>query len=449
MKHTTFILCLICLGFLLPAHAQRPYSEQWPGFRGPHASGIMETGSTPVSWNTQTGENIRWRVPIPGLGHSCPVIWDDYVFVSTAISGRGMDSLKVGLYGDIAMANDSSVHEFRVYCLDKNTGEIIWERLAHKGVPRTKRHTKSSQANPTPATDGKYLLVMFASEGLFCYDLDGKLLWRKDFGVINAGPYTDPHVEWGYASSPVIHGDKFIIQCDVTGEDFLGLYDLKTGDEIWKVERDEVSTWSSPTVYEKDGRAQIIVNGFRHMGGYDFETGREIWKMSGGGDAPTPTPVVAHDLIFINNAHGRYSPIYAVRPEARGDITLHTDSTSNEYIVWSIKRGGAYMQTPLIYGDYLYNLRGNGSLTCFEAKTGRQMYRQNLGISGGITASGVASGGKVYFTTERGEVYVVEAGPEYRLLAQNSMADLCMATPAISEGTLFFRTKSYLIAVSE
>ncbi len=429
--------------------AQKDYSEQWPGFRGPHGSGIMDNVHTAVDWNMETGENIKWKISIPGLGHSCPIIWDDYVFITTAISGSGKDSLKVGLYGDIDMVEDDSEHEFRVYCIDKNSGNIIWERLSHKGIPKTRRHTKSSHANPTPVTDGKYLLAFFGSEGLFCYDFQGNLLWKKDFGIINAGPYTDPEVEWGFSSSPVIYKDKFIIQCDVTDEDFLGLFDLKTGNEVWRVKRDEVSTWSSPAVYEKDGKAQIIVNGYNHMGGYDLETGTEIWKMSGGGDAPTPTPVIAHDLIFINNAHGRYSPIYVVKPGAKGDITLHKDSTVNEHIVWSIKRGGAYMQTPLIYGDYLYNLRGNGSLTCFHATTGREMYKQSLGARGGITASGIASEGKLYFTSENGDVFVVEAGPEFKLLSKNSMGDICMASPSISGDILFFRTSHYLIAISE
>jgi len=429
--------------------SQKDYTVQWPGFRGPYGRGVMDNVSTPVTWNTESGENIKWKTGIPGLGHSCPVIWDDYVFITTAISGSGKDSLKIGLYGNIDMVGDISVHEFKVYCLDKNTGEIIWERLSHKGVPKTRRHTKSSQANSTVATDGKHLLALFGSEGLFCYDFDGNLLWKKDFGVINAGPKENPDVEWGFGSSPVIYKDKFVIQCDVTGKDFLGLYEINTGRKIWEVSRDDVATWGSPAIIEEDGMTQIVVNGFRHMGGYDFKTGKEIWKMSGGGDAPVPTPVIAHDLIFINNAHGRYSPIYAVRPDAKGDITLHIDSTTNEFIAWSIKRGGSYMLTPLIYGDYLYNLRKNGFLTCFQATTGIEIYKQSLGVSGGVTASGIASEGKLYFTSEKGNVFVIEAGPTYKLLSKNSMGDICMATPAISEGVLFFRTKSFLIAVSE
>ncbi len=441
----SLVLAFLCFPEIT---AQTDYKEQWPGFRGPYAVGIVDNANTPIEWNAESGKNIKWKTRIPGLGHSCPVIWDDYLFVTTAVSGSGEDYLKVGLYGDIDMVDDESVHEFKVYCLNKNTGEIIWEHLSHKGVPKTKRHTKSSQANCTPVTDGKHLVVYFGSEGLFCYDLKGKLLWQKDLGVINAGPYTEPDVEWGIASSPVIHKEKIIIQCDVTGENFLALFDLENGEEIWRTHRDEVSTWCTPAIYEKNGRTQIIVNGFKHMGGYDFDTGKEIWKMSGGGDAPVPTPVIAHELIFLNNAHGRYSPIYVVKPEAKGDITLDKDSTTNEYIVWSIERGGAYMQTPLIYGEYLYNLRGNGSLSCFHATTGELMYKQSLGVSGGVTASGIASDGKLYFTSENGYVYVVKAGPEYERLAKNNMDDICMATPAISKGCIYFRTAKYLIAVS-
>jgi outer membrane protein assembly factor BamB len=450
MNHLRLISLMILSLLVFAGSAGQPdYMQQWPGFRGPFATGIIEYANTPVNWDAASGRNIRWRREIPGLGHASPVIWDDKIFVTTAVSGSGEDYLKVGLYGDIDMVDDETVHEFRVYCLDKHTGEVMWDRLAHIGVPRTRRHTKSSHANCTPATDGRFLVVYFGSEGLYCYDLDGNLIWEKDLGAIYAGPYTDPEVEWGIASSPVIRDGKVIMQCDVTGEDFLALFDVKTGEEIWRTPRDEVSTWSTPAIYEQGGNTQIILNGYRHMGGYDFETGREIWKMSGGGDAPVPTPVIAHGLIYLNNAHGRYSPIYVVRPEARGDITLDKDSTTSEFIVWSIKRGGAYMQTPLIYGDYLYNLRGNGSLSCYQAITGGLMYRESLGVSGGVTASGIASGGKLYFTSENGKVYVVAAGPVFKRLTVNNMDDICMATPAISQGALYFRTAHYLIAVSE
>ena len=443
------IFFLLSIGIFLTASAQTDEMQQWPSFRGPYAQGFIENVNPPAEWDLETGENIKWQTPIPGLGHSSPVIWGDKLFVTTAISGSGNDELKVGLYGDIDAVEDNSVHEFKVYCLDKNSGKILWEKLAYKGVPKTKRHTKASHANCTPATDGKYLVVFFGSEGLYCYDFDGNLIWEKDLGVMNAGPYTDPEFEWGFASSPIIHKGKVVVQCDYLGDCFIASFDVATGEEIWRTSRDEISTWSTPTVFERNGKTQIVVNGWKHMGGYDFDTGKEIWKMSGGGDAPTPTPVYSHGLIFINNAHGRYSPIYVVKPDATGDITLGADETSNDYIVWSIKRGGAYMQSPLVYGDYLYNLRMNGSLAVFKAETGEELYKESLGVSGGVTASCVAGGNKIYCSAENGEVFVVEAGSTFKIITKNDMKDILMATPAISGNNIFFRAQKSVIAIGE
>ena len=337
--------------------SQENITQNWPSFRGPFAKGFNESDNTVTTWNLENKENILWQTEIPGLGHSCPVIWGDKIFITTAISGSGENYLKVGLYGDGDAVQDDSEHEFKVYCLHKKTGKILWERLAHKGVPKVKRHTKASHADCTPATDGKHLLAFFGSNGLFCYDLEGNLLWQKEFDKMNAGPYNAPELEWGFSSSPIIHKGKVVIQCDFLGDGFLAQYNVENGNLIWKTPRRDESTWSSPTVFEKEGKTQIVVNGWKHMGGYDFETGEEIWKMSGGGDIPAPTPVVSKNHVYINNAHGRYSPIYAVKLNAVGDITLGDDELANEYISWSIKRGGAFMQTPLIYGDFLYNFQ--------------------------------------------------------------------------------------------
>jgi outer membrane protein assembly factor BamB len=447
MKQIT--LLIISFFALFHLSAQTNYTNQWPSFRGPFARGFIEKANCVTKWNLETSENILWQTEIPGLGHSSPVIWEDKIFITTAISGSGENYLKVGLYGDGDAVQDSTEHEFKLYCLDKNTGKILWERLAHKGVPVVKRHTKASQADPSPATDGKHVLAFFGSNGLYCYDMDGKLLWEKKFGKMNAGPYNAPELEWGFSSSPIIHKGKVIIQCDFLGDSFISALDVETGKEIWQTPRDEVATWSSPNVFEKNGKTQIVVNGWKHMGGYDFETGKEIWRMGGGGDIPAPTPVIAHDLIFINNAHGRYSPIYAVKTDATGDITLGEEELSNKYIVWSIKRGGAYMQSPLIYGDYLYNLQGNGALSVYKATTGELMYKQSLGSVGGFSASGIAAGAYVYFCGEEGDVFVVKAGPKYELVAQNKMNDIIMATPAISENVIYFRAQKSVIAVGK
>jgi len=439
------IVGLVCLnpGKLL---SQSDYSQQWPSFRGPMGSGYIANSIPPASWGIVNPLKTKWKTPIPGLAHSCPVIWDNYLFVTTATTNNNDESLKLGLYGDIDEADDKKLHEFKVYCLDKHTGKIIWERVAHKGIPKSKRHTKSTQANCTPATDGKYLIVHFGSEGLYCYDFKGNLIWQKDMGILNPGPYTDPGVEWGYASSPIIYRDRIILQCDIPLKPYITALELSTGKEIWKTSRtDEVSTWCTPAIYSKNGKTQVIANGYNQICGYEFETGKQIWRLSKGGDAPAPTPVIANDLIYINSAHGTNSPIFVVKPDAKGDITLNDESTKNQFILWSIKRGGAYMQTPLIYEGLLYNLQINGLLTCFDALTGETKFKESFKEA--FSASAIAADGKIYFTSEAGNVYVIKAGPEYKLIAKNNMNDNCMATPAISGNALFFRPQHFVIDI--
>ncbi len=421
----------------------------WPSFRGPSAAGIAEGYPTPVSWDIETSKNIRWKIPLPGLAHSSPVIWGNRIFVTTAVSEEKDPELKVGLYGDIKPVEDTSVQEWKVLCLDKNTGKVLWEKTSHKGVPKVKRHPKGTHANSSPATDGKRVLAFFGSEGLYCYDMDGKLLWSKDFGLIDSAFFMAPAAQWGFASSPVIHEGIVIVQADGLDTQFIAALDAGTGEEIWRTPRKDYPTWSTPTVHAGNERTQVIANGFKEIAGYDFKTGKELWHMSDGGDIPVPTPVVAHDLIYINGAHGKLSPIYAIRPGAKGDISLAAGETSNGSVVWSVRRGGAYMQTPLIYGDYLYNLQTNGALSCFQAKTGEPVYKEQLGKMTGFSASGVAADGKLYFASEEGDVFVVKAGPEFEILATNPMKDICMATPAISEGVLYFRTHHHLVAISD
>lgn len=442
-----FILIVVLAGLNTEKlYSQTDYYQQWPSFRGPWACGYMINSKTPSVWDVVIASDIKWKTAIPGLAHSSPVIWDNNIFITTATTNKNDESLKLGLYGDIDEADDKKVHEFKVYCLDKNNGRIIWERVAHKGIPKSKRHTKSTQANCTPATDGKYLIVHFGSEGLYCYDFKGKLIWGKDMGILNPGPYTNPGVEWGYASSPVIYKDKIIIQCDIPVKPYIAAFELATGKELWRTSRsDEVSTWCTPAIYSKDGKTQVIANGYKQICGYEFENGKQIWRLSNGGDAPAPTPVIANDLIYLNSAHGVFSPIFVIKPDAKGDITLDDESTKNKYIVWSIKRGGAYMQTPLIYEDLLYNLQVNGLLTCFDALTGETKYKESFKEA--FSASAIAADGKIYFCSEAGNVYVVKAGPLYKLIAKNSLRDNCMATPAISGNTLFFRTQHYVIAI--
>jgi outer membrane protein assembly factor BamB len=420
----------------------------WPSFRGEDARGVAEGPPTPVLWNVEKKEHVRFKTPISGLGHSCPVIWQNRIFVTSSVSGDKKASLKVGLYGDIAPADDKGVQKWTVACIDKWSGKTLWERVAHEGIPKVQRHTKASHANSTVATDGKRVVACFGSEGLYCYDLNGKLLWKKDLGLLDSGYYVVPSAQWGFASSPILADGKVIVQADVQKDSFLAAFDATNGKEVWRTPRTDVPTWSTPTVVRDGDRAQVVVNGYKQIGGYDLKTGKELWKLTGGGDIPVPTPIAANGLIYITNAHGRMAPIYAIKTTATGDITPKDTESSNENILWMSRRDGGYMQTPLVVGDYLYVCRDNGVLSCFKAKTGEKVYQERLGTGRtGFTASGVAADGKLYYTSEEGEIFVVQAGPEFKLLATNSMGEVCMASPAISEGMLYWRTQDHLVGV--
>lgn len=447
MKRSLGLITVSVCACYLPVDGGDRETGHWPQFRGTAASGVADGFPTPAAWDVPAGKGVRWKTPIPGLAHSSPIIWGDKLFVTTSVSADPNPYLKVGLYGESPKHEEKVDHDFRVYCLDKKSGKILWEQSAYKGVPKVLRHIKATHANCTPATDGKHLVAYFGSEGLYCYDLDGKLLWKKDLGVLDAGPSGADEIQWGVANSPIIHDGKVILFVAARNESYLAALDMKDGKELWRTSREVDPCWGTPAVHESPQRKQVIVNGYKHIGGYDLTTGAELWKMKGGGDVPVPTPVVAHDLIYITNAHGDASPVYAIRPGATGDITLAPSETSNSHIAWANMKIGNYMQTPLVYGDLLYCCRDSGILAVYEAKTGEKKYRERLANGVGFTASPVAADGKVYFTSEEGDVHVVTAGPEFKVAAVNKLGEICMASPAISEGTLFFRTQGHVLAV--
>lgn len=430
------------------ASVPRP-GVDWPQFRGIGAAGIAEGFSLPTTWNTADGTNVAWKTVIPGLGHSSPVVWGDEVFVTTSISGQKDAGLKIGAYGAIQPVEDDTEHEWRVYALDKKTGRIKWQQTAYKGVPKIKRHTKATHANSTLATDGERLIAFFGSEGVYAYDLKGKLLWEKNLGVLDAGYFMVPAAQWETGSSPVIHDGVVILQVDVQKDSFLAAFDVKTGKELWRTSRADVPTWGTPTIHTVNGQTQVIINGFKHAGAYDFKTGKEIWKLSGNGDIPVPTPVVSDGLIYITNAHGGPSPVFAIKETAKGDISLKPEATSNEHIQWSVGRGGGYMCTPLVYRGLVYIATYNGVLSAFDAKTGERKYQERLlkDASSAFTSSPVANDGKIYIAGEDGDVIVLKAGPVFERLASNQMTSPVLATPAISEGHLFLRTQDQLISI--
>lgn len=435
----------ILLGFLVAA-AGLAADGNWPQFRGPSGSGAGE-GTPLVEWDGASGKNIAWKTAIPGLGHSSPVIWGDRIFLTTAVPTGGEAQLKVGLYGDIEPVKGEPAQSFRVYCLDRKTGKILWERTAAAGPPKVMRHPKSSHATPTPATDGTRLVVSFGSEGLFAYNLDGKLLWKKDLGVLDAGFYMVPTAQWGYASSPVISGGRVIIQADVQQNPFLAAFDVGSGKEVWRTPRRDVPTFSTPAVlpYTANGerRWQVVVNGWKHIGGYDFETGAELWKLKGGGDIPVPTPVYADGLVVVTSAHGASRPIFAIRTSAAGEI-----SAGSSALAWTQERAGNYMQTPLLHDGIAYLCGDSGVLSAYELETGKRLYQQRLGGgSAGYSSSPVAAGNRIYITNEEGHSYIVAPGREYRLLGENDLGETVMATPAVAGNALYVRGGRHLFAI--
>ena len=423
------------------------WASNWPQFRGPQACGVDATAAAPVHWDLESGENIRWRAPIPGLAHASPIIWEDRVYIATAV-GPGKSELKVGLYGDVVPANDQESHQWRILALDKNTGKTLWDKVGYEGIPKTKRHPKGSHCSSTPATDGKHIVAIFGSEGLFCFDPDGKLAWKKDLGPMDSGWYVSPSAQWGFASSPVIYQSKVIVLCDVQTNSFLALFDVANGKELWRTPRNDVPTWGTPTFAKLGAQTIILVNGWHHTGGYDFGTGEELWKIDGGGDIPVPTPIVEDGLAYFTSAHGPARPMRAVRLEAHGNITPPDPGATNAAIVWAHARQGNYMQTPILVGEHLFGCNDLGVITCFDARTGAIKYSQRIGNgSEGFTSSPISDGRNLYFASEVGHVYVVPAVEQFSVTATNNLVETCMASPAICDGTLFYRTRDQVVAI--
>ena len=439
-------LCLIACIACLVTHLNRSVADEWPQFRGVGARGVAAEQNLPDEWDVETGTNVRWTTNIPGLGHASPVVSRGRVFIVSADNGESDPELKLGLYGDIRSVVDDKPHEWTLHCLSQETGEVLWQRTLYHGVPAIKRHTKATHANATPATDGKHVVVFLGSEGLYCLDYCGNVLWKKDLGVLDSGYFRAPSAQWGFASSPIIYRDAVYLQCDVQKGSFLAAFCIRDGRELWRTDRDDVPTWSTPAIVQGPERTELVVNGYRHAGGYDPWTGESLWKLGGGGDIPVPTPIFVHGLIILSSAHGSDRPLCAVQPGARGDLTPDRSTAPTESLAWYHRRAGTYMQTPIVYGDQLYACMDHGVLSCFTLQTGERLYQERLNGTG-FTASPVAADGKLYFTSENGLVHVVAAGPEYRRIASNEMGDDCMATPAIAGGLLIVRTRSRVVAI--
>jgi outer membrane protein assembly factor BamB len=420
----------------------------WPSFRGVMASGVAKDQNLPDRWDGPSNQNILWRTPIPGLAHSSPVVWGNRIFVATAISSRPNATFKPGIYGDGDASDDQSRHRWMLYALDKTTGKVLWDRVAYEGEPRNKRHVKSTYASSTPATDGRIVVAWFGSHGVHAYDVAGNPLWSVDVGRVDVGAYDLPTYEWGPASSPIIWNNLVILQCDTQADSFLLALEAETGKTVWKTDRDELPSWGTPTVAMTPAGPELVTNASNYIRGYDPRTGKELWRLGRSSKITAPTPIFADDLWVIASGRGPERPIFVVRPGARGDVTPAEDAATSRSVVWSRTQRGPYMPTPLAYNGVLYVLANNGILDAYDLKTGKEVYRQRLPYLGsGYSASPVAADGKIYLSSEDGEMLVVRAGSAFEHIATNSMGDLLMATPALSAGVMYVRTPSAVFAI--
>jgi outer membrane protein assembly factor BamB len=430
-----------------PLPAATPAAGSWPSFRGTEAAGVGDGQNLPDTWDGKQGDNIQWHVPVPGLGHSSPIVWGNTIFVATAVSSQPNATFKPGIYGDGDASEDRSPQQWKLLAYDKKTGAIRWERVAAEGVPLNKRHIKSTYASATPATDGRIVVATFGSMGLHAFDVAGNFLWKVDYGRINLGAYDLPAFEWGPASSPIIWNGLVIIQIDTQADSFLLAVKADTGETVWKTDREELPSWGTPTVATTPAGPVLVTNASNFVRGYDPRTGVELWRIGKSSKITAPTPIFADGLFVIASGRAPERPIFVVRPDARGDVTLGDGQTSNTGVAWSKTGRGSYMPTPLAYKGLLYVLANNGYLDAYDLKTGAEIYRERLPIGSGYSASPIAADGKIYLSGEDGDMLVVAAGQAFKHIATNPMGELLMATPALSEGVMYVRSSNGLFAI--
>ena len=417
--------------------------EGWPQFRGPGSTGVAESAGLPETWSTT--QNVRWKAAIPGHGWSSPIAWGDRVFVTSVIPSGPVEAPKGGLYFGGERPAPTVEHRWMVYAIDWNTGKIVWEQEAHRGIPPASRHLKNTYASETPTTDGQRLYVSFGNVGLFAYDFNGKQLWRMPFQL------KPMRYGWGTAASPVLHAGRLYFVNDNDSGSYLTAIDAATGKTVWLVERKEGSNWSTPYIWQHKGRTEIVTTGTGAVRSYGLD-GELLWSLSPMSSIVIPTPFSTFDLLYVASGYvgDQVRPVYAIKPGANGDISLKPGETSNASVAWSLPQGGPYNPSPIVYGDYYYTLFDRGFFTAHDAKTGKEIYTKVRldPAAGAFTASPWAYNGKLFAMSEDGVTYVIEAGPQYKLLGRNSLDEFTMASPAIHRDSLIVRTASALYRIS-
>ena len=430
-------LALLAAFAFASAHA----AENWPQFRGPRSDGLSESRTLPAAWNAT--ENIAWKADVPGLGWSSPIVWGGKVFLTTAARTAGDEPPQMGLY--LGKSRGEGEHRFLVLCYDFATGKKLWEREVHRGAPARTIHLKNSFATATPVTDGERVVALFHDVGLFAFDLDGKPLWN-----VPVKP-TKTRADFGHGGSPALHDGRVYLVDDNDDESFAAAYDTRTGKELWRVQRPAETNYTTPFVWQSGARAELIVPATRRTISYDLD-GHELWSFRGGMSKLTIcTPFAAHGLLYVASGYFQdpVRGLFAIKPGASGDITPDFSTSKGDAFAWFNMRAAPYNPTPLVYGDHLYVLYDQAMLSCYDARTGRPFYeKQRLNAPGGFTASPWAHDGKIFCLSERAETFVVQAGPEFKLLARNTLdPEPCLATPALVGDSVLIRTASKLYRI--
>ena len=401
------------------------FETNWPQWRGPRANGVAPYGNPPVEWSES--KNIKWKIEIPGEGHATPIVWNDLIFVLSAVEV------------DPSAAEESNVHKFEIFAINRADGKIVWQRTAREELPHEGTHPTGTLASNSPITDGEHLYAYFGSRGLYCYDMQGHLKWKKDLGDMTIKR------SFGEGSSPALYNDKVVVNWDHEGQSFIIVLDKKTGKELWRMDRDEKTSWATPLVVESGGKPQIITSATSRVRSYDLESGELLWESSGMTQNVIPSPVTANGMVYVMSGF-RGNALQAVRlSAAKGDIS------GTNTIVWTLDRDTPYTPSPLLYDDMLYFLKGNdGVLSCYDASSGEEHFSgQSLEGIKGIYASPVGASGRVYIASRNGSTQVIKHGRQYEVLATNTLDDGFSASLAIVRNEIFLRGHKNLYCIAE
>jgi outer membrane protein assembly factor BamB len=440
-RSTAWILQLFAA---LPFAAEST-AENWSQFRGPNTDGIVNEARLPTEWGPD--KNILWKIDLPGAGWSQPVAWGERIFITTAEAANQLkpDIAKMRIGGGVQTERKLD-YRWKVLCLDAANGKTLWQQTAREGHPTIAVNVSNTYASETPVTDGERLIAYFGMTGIYCYDLNGNRLWTR-----NLGSYP-MMFGWGTGSSPILFGDKVYIQCDNEKASFLVALDKKTGQDVWRIEREEKSNWCTPYIWRNKNRNELVTAGGGQMRSYDPESGRLLWSMAGYGRTAS-TPVGDADLLFVdsgNHVTGENGIFAAIRPGASGDISLKEDVSTNAFVAWSGVVKGYRIASPILCQGCLYVLEQDGGIIhCIDAKTGEEHYRKRLPNASGFAASAVAKGNKLYFVDQNCHTTVFEAGPELKVIASNNLDEMCFASPAIVGDHLLIRTVDHLYAIGQ